>query len=136
LRPCRKLRHDDLELRAVAQNDRSLNDILQFANIAGPIVTGERLDRLGWNAFDFPSHPSSVLLDKKASEYRDVLAALPQGRNVQWEYGQPVVEVRPELVLRDHRFQVPIGCGDNPNVNVDRPVSAHPLNLLLLNASK
>jgi len=51
---------------------------------------------------------------------------------VQWEDGRPIVQVCPELVLVDHGFQVPIGCGDNSDVEADGPIPAHPLKFLLL----
>jgi hypothetical protein len=34
-------------------------------------------------------------------------------------------QVRPEIVLLDHRFQIPIGCGDNPHIDADSPGTAH-----------
>jgi len=40
----------------------------------------------------------------------------------------------PEPVLVDHGFQVPIGCGDNLDVDADGPIATHPLKFLLLNS--
>ena len=131
-----QLRHSDVELRPVAQNHRPLYDVLQFANIAGPIVIRERLQRLRWNSFDFPAHPLRMFLDEVASEQGDVLTPLPQGRNVQRKDVQPVVQVRPEPVLIDHRLQVPIGCGDEPDVRPDSAIAADTLELLVLDSAE
>jgi len=74
---------------------------------------------------DFPVHARRVLLDKVAGKQRDVLAPLAQGRNCHSEDGQQVVQVRPEPVLRDHGVQVPIGSGDDLDVDLDGAAAAH-----------
>src|ERR1035441_10263563 len=84
------------------------------------------------NAFDVPAYALRVFLDEIASEHRDVLTAVPQGRNIHWKDGQPVIQVRAELVLLDHPLQVAIGGGDNPHVHTSGPAAAYPLKLLLL----
>jgi len=83
--------------------------------------------------FDIPAHAVRVLPDEVAGEAGwNVLTALPQGRNVHWKDGQPVVQVRPELVLVDHPLQVAIACGNNAHVDLNGPDATYPLKLLLL----
>ena len=49
---------------------------------------------------------------------------------------QPIVEVRAELVLIHHRLQVPIRCGDEPDVGADGAIAANTLEFLILNCAK
>jgi hypothetical protein len=55
-------------------------------------------------------------------EGRDVLAALPQRRRPHREDVQPVVQVFPELAVRDERGQIPVRRRDDACVDVVRPV--------------
>ena len=66
--PANHLRHGNAELRPVAQNHGPLDDVLQFANIARPIVVRERFQRLRWNSLDFPVQTLRVFLDEVARE--------------------------------------------------------------------
>jgi hypothetical protein len=44
---------------------------------------------------------------------------------------QPVVQVRAELLFIDHRLQIPIRRGHEPDVGTDRAVAADTLELLV-----
>ena len=85
-----------------------------------------------WNAFDVPVHAASVFPDEVVSEHGDVAATLPQRGNAHRKHCQTVIQVRPELAIIDHRFQVPIRRSDNADVDADGPAAAYTLKLLLL----
>ena len=57
----------------------------------------------------------------------DVLAPLPQRRNVDRHHAQPVVEIVAELAGSHHPAQVAVGGGDHPDLNLDVPGSAQAL---------
>ena len=44
---------------------------------------------------------------------------------------QPVVKITSELVFFHHPLQVPIGCGDEPDVRPDSAIAADTLKLLV-----
>jgi hypothetical protein len=62
-----------------------------------------------------------------SDEERNVFFTFPQRRNVNRKNIQAVVEVAAELFLPDHLFQIAMGGGYNPNVNVLRPRTAQAL---------
>ena len=60
-----------------------------------------------------------------AGEREDVLRALAQGREVDREDVQPVVEVAPERSPAHQVLEVPVGPGDDPYVDASRPIRAN-----------
>src|SRR5208282_1907252 len=110
-----------METGPMSQNDRPLKHILQFANVARPIISGECLQSRRRNGFNVPAHALRMFLDEVAREQRYVSAAFPQRWNIQWEYVQAVIQITPKLTLLDHLLQIPVcGC-DDPDVHMDRP---------------
>src|SRR5580704_12171191 len=49
---------------------------------------------------------------------------------------QPVVKVTSELVFFHQPLQVPIGCGDEPDVRTDSAIAADTLKLLVLDSAE
>src|SRR5262249_53528188 len=62
----------------------------------------------------------------------DVLPALPQRRHRQRDHAQPVVEVLAEATRRGLLLEALVGCGDDADVDGDRPGPADALELALL----
>jgi hypothetical protein len=65
-------------------------------------------------------------------QQRDVFAAFAQGRNAHREHVQAVEQVRPETPLLDRVFQVFVGRGDDPHVDLAGLRIADPFQLLFL----
>ena len=63
---------------------------------------------------------------------RNILRALPQGRDVDWKYFQPIIKVFAKCPLFYHRGQISMRGRDQPDVNLVRTVAAEPLEFLLL----
>ena len=63
---------------------------------------------------------------------RQVVAPLPQGRQVDGKDIQPVIQVRPEFSLSRPRLQVAVCRCDQPHVRADGFVPAHTFECLLL----
>jgi hypothetical protein len=49
---------------------------------------------------------------------------------------QPVVKITSELVFFHHPHQVPIGCGDEPDVRPNSAIAADTLKLLVLDGAE
>jgi len=64
------------------QDDRALEDILQFADVAGPVVAGQPVEDGRRERIHFPTQPARLAGDQVGSEQGDVLAPLAQRR--QW----------------------------------------------------
>src|ERR1700741_3487910 len=65
-------------------------------------------------------------------EKRDILGALTERRDPQWENAEPVVKILPERTLRNRALQVAVGRGDHADVHLDRFASSQPFELALL----
>src|SRR5262249_49922528 len=77
-------------------------------------------------------HPPGESIHEVSDERRDVLGTLAQGRQVDREDVQSVVEVVAEAALVDHRKQIPVGRRDHAHIDLDRPRATEALELLLL----
>src|SRR5262245_25127770 len=65
-------------------------------------------------------------------EVRDVLAPVPQRRDLEPEDVEAVEEIRPELALFDGGLEVPVRRRDAAEVHLDRAVAAHTRDLPFL----
>jgi hypothetical protein len=90
-----------------------------------------------WYLLNALSHAPGEYLCEMRDQLRDVLRALPQGRDQNGEYVQPIVKISSEFIARSHRGQVAMGGGDQTHVDVMRAPAAQALELLFLqNAQK
>ncbi len=54
----------------------------------------------------------------------NICTALAQGRHVDEQDGQPVIEVQPEAMVLDGLFQIPVGRSNDADVNGNRLMRA------------
>ena len=120
---------DDL---AVAHEHRPLDDVLQLADVAGPVVADERVDRRRRDALDLLAVIGRELLDEVVGEQQDVGLPLAQRRDEDGEDVEAVEQILPQRAVRDRRLHVLVGGGDQPDVDLDRLGAAEPLELALL----
>ena len=69
-------------------------------------------------------------------EERNVLAPFAQGRNPDRKDVQPVVQVRPECLRRDHFMEIAVGGGDQPKIDANDARASESLDLALLNGAQ
>src|SRR5207244_5319115 len=93
---------------AVAQHDSPLDDILQLANVAGPIVSLKQLQCLRPYVPDLFSGLFRVALDPVLDEQRNVVRPLAQGGQLDWADVQPVEEIREECAHSTGRSRSPV----------------------------
>src|SRR5712691_4955112 len=117
---------------AVADQHRPLDAVLQLADVPGPVVAHEHVDGGRGDAADVLPVGGRVLLDEMVGEEKDVGPPLAQRRQEDAEHVEPVVQVLPEGALLHRGFQVLVGSGDQPDVDLDRLHAAQPLELALL----
>ena len=120
------------QLGAVAQDHRPLDVVLQLADVARPVVLAQQPHRLGVDPADLAAVLLGVALQEELDQRRDVLAALAQGRQVDRDDVEPVVQVLAEPAGVDLVEQVAVGGGDDPGVDLDGAGVADPLELPLL----
>src|SRR6516165_7660594 len=69
-------------------------------------------------------------------QFRNVLDTLPQGRNVDREYFQPIVQILAKRRLLHHCEQITMGRSDQANVNPMRVIAPKSLEFLFLQDSQ
>src|SRR5579883_3442470 len=112
-------------------------DTLELTDIARPRVPAE-----GVTCFWRHNRHLTVELRCKPrqgiiSEKVDIVAALPQRRELDGEHIQPEIEIRTKPPAGDQFLQIGVGGGDHSDVGLDCFGAAHPLKTLLLkNAQK
>src|SRR5262249_19865638 len=91
----------DFQRRAGRQTDGALQHVLQFADVARPGVLLKPLHRRPADAVQALADARPELVHQEVDEQRDVVVPLAQGRQVDGEDVEAVVQVRAELFLLD-----------------------------------
>src|ERR1035438_6297335 len=117
---------------AGGNDDGALDEVLQFADVAGPVVALERMHGGRRNGGDFAIHAAGVLLHEGAHQQRDIIAALAQRRDRERENVEPVIEVGAELPFLHHQREVAVGGGHQAGVGADGAGTAEALEFALL----
>ena len=80
----------------------------QLADIAGPMVFAELPEHIGVGLPDVACVLGSVLLGEVIDKLRDVLGPFAEGRRVQFDHVEPVIEVLSKTSFADLRFKIPV----------------------------
>src|SRR5262245_45628885 len=122
----------DAEDAAAGEDDRPLNDVFEFAHVAGPGAALEQLHRAPVDPVDGAAEALAVLGGEVRGQKRNVFRALAQRRQSQREDVQSVIEVAAEPSGANVFRQIAISGCDDPDVNVNRIAAAEPLEFALL----
>src|SRR5258708_22880016 len=57
-----------------------------------------------------------MLFEKVVNEHRNIVASFTQGRDIDGQHVDAVIEVIAEAPVADHCAKIAIGCGDNSDV--------------------
>ncbi len=110
----------------------SLNKVLQFPNVSGPAVSHQGIHRIWGDIVKLLVHFSRVQSGEVPYQFRNVFRALPEGRNVDRKYFQPIVKVLAKCSLLYHRCQIAMRGGDQADVDFVRAVASESIELLFL----
>ncbi len=110
----------------------TLDDILQFSDVAWPIVAFQSLHHFIGNPIDRLALPLRKLLNEVFDQNRDIVLPLPQRRKVNRENIKAIVKIGPELPFLYHAPQVLVGRRDEPHVDLKRAGAAQALDLFFL----
>src|SRR5262245_7085977 len=104
-----------------------LDHVAQLADVAGPVVGQEVAERLARERLRPLAVLGAELRDEVAHVGGDIVLARAQGRHLDRDDVEPIVEVFAELALADQGGQVPVGGGDHAHVHPERVLAADAL---------
>ncbi|OQC67537.1 MAG: hypothetical protein BWX47_02015 [candidate division Hyd24-12 bacterium ADurb.Bin004] len=143
-RPRRGGFHAQEGLRKVAHIHRfaanhhaeALDKVLQLPHVPRPGIPPEGVHGFRSKLLQRRSEPGRVELVETLDQERDVRRPLAQGRNVQGDHVQPVVEVRPVLPRIHPALEIHVRGGDQPDVERYVLRAAHRKHLALLQGAQ
>ena len=94
------------DARPVREHDGALDDVLELAHVARPVVLHQQVERLGRELEVRLVVLLAVFLEEVLREQRDVVLPLAQRRQVDVDDVQPVVEVLAEPSVLHHLLQI------------------------------
>src|SRR5215467_8085967 len=102
----------------VLENHGALDGVLEFANVAWPIVCEQKTAGLGADAANRFLELAVIPVDEEVDEGKNVLSALAQRRDENGDDGEAVIEVLAEVAFADGFFEIAIGCGDHADIDL------------------
>src|SRR6185295_11134421 len=111
---------------------RSLDDVLELANVPGPRITLQRVHHRLWHLRDLAAQLTLVAVDEEPHQPRDVLRPVSKRRQVNRIHTQAIVQVSPKRSGGDRRLQVAMGGGDHAHVDTLRARRSDALELAFL----
>ena len=80
-----------------AQYHRSLNDVLEFTDIARPIVCFKEVERMLINAFEHLACLMCISMEEIFEQHHNILSTFSKRRDTDRKYVQTIEEIRAEL---------------------------------------
>src|SRR5271167_1642803 len=114
------------------QDNCSFDEILQFADVARPIVLSESLHGACGNRLDSSTRTANAIFDEKFDQRRNILAALAQRWHRDGKDVEPEIEIASKLFLRHHLFQIAVGCSHKPHADLLCLIAAQSLKFPLM----
>src|SRR5262245_58528197 len=91
----------DPQHRFTRENQRALDYIFQFTNIAGPRVSHQLFQRFLIDVFARTSELHAILFQEMSSQERDILRAISEWRYAEWKNIQTVKEIGAKCAVFD-----------------------------------
>jgi hypothetical protein len=109
------------------QNDRMLDGVLQLPDISRPGISHQAVEAFLRRARQPPPAPRACLLQEIFGQQRNVFSALSQGRRFERNHIETVKKVQPETPLFCLGPEIPIGGGDQTNIERQCVGTSHTL---------
>ena len=103
----------------------ALDEVLEFAHVAGPVVASEGLQSVFGNFHARAAVLAAELREKLARQQRNVLLAFAQRRNEERHHVEPVEKIFAKVALGNLLFKVFVGRRDQPHVHAQWLRAAH-----------
>src|SRR5260370_9688418 len=120
------------EILRVAHDYRSLDDVLQFANVTWPGIRLKQFQALFVYATDALSCFPRVTIDEVINEHWNVFLPFPQRRHLDGKNVEPVKEAAANGSRGDGRLQLTVSGSDHPNIGSNGASSPDTLEFVFL----
>src|SRR5438552_3487761 len=130
----RKILLGDLFL--VADRHDTLDEVLQFADVAGPVISLQDCERRFRHSRDAFVEPLGVATHETLGQDRNVLGPFAQGWQPDGNDVDAVVEIIAKPLFLDRPLQVHVGCDDEPKPRLDGLHATDALDFTLLNGTQ
>src|SRR4029077_4935673 len=120
------------EILRFAHDDRPLDHVLQFTNIARPGVRLKQIEALLIHNPKALSRLPCETINEVLDQQRNVVSSFTQRRHFDWKNVEPVKQVSPERPRCDGSFQVAVRGGYHPHISSDGSSRADTLKLAFL----
>ncbi len=104
--------------RRCFQGDGALDGVLEFADVAGPVVNFQAAHGFRLDGFDLLAHGFGIAIQERAREQRDIFAAFAQGRQVDGNHAEAVVKILAEAAFGDFLGEIFVGGGDDADIHI------------------
>jgi hypothetical protein len=116
----------------LAEDDGAFDDVLEFADVAGPVVVVEGLEAGVAEARDMDAVLAGEALEEVLGEKGDILPAFAEGGDVDGDDVEAEVEVLAELLAGDAQFELAVGGGEDADIDLDGAGAPDPFELAFL----
>src|SRR5260370_5597782 len=120
------------EILRVAHDYRSLDDVLQFANITRPGVRHQQIEALFVHRLKALSCFLRVTINEILDQQGNVFSSFTQRRHFNWKDVEPVKQVAPEHARMDGSLQIAVTSGNHSNISSDGSSSADTFEFMFL----
>ncbi len=94
-------------------NDKTLAEVPNLSYISFPATTQQKVPTPGVHGACCAVCGAVPLFEERFNQQKDVLSAVPQGREVETQHVRPIQQVLPELSAHNESMQFPVGgCYD------------------------
>src|SRR5215469_11473801 len=112
----------DADLRA--DNDQALDQIPEFADVAGPGITEKNFKRAVREFARALAVSGAKFVEEVAGKNRNVFLAVAQRRNKEGNDVEAIEQILAEAAVRDFLFEILVGGGDDADVHADGLIRA------------
>ncbi len=110
----------EIDLLLVAEDERPLQDVRQLPHVPGIVVVVEGGQRIRRDLTDLLAGPHCQPREVVLDQGNDVFAALPQGRNMNRNHAEAIIQVLAQRSLLEQAAHIAVGRGDDADVHPHR----------------
>ena len=125
-----------LDKLSLSKDNRMTDGVSQLAYIAGPFVIHQNLHGTGGKRLNVSVLFQTVFFKKMVAERRNIFFAVTQGRQMEGNDIQPVIQIVSESTRFNFLAQIPIGGSQYPYIGLHGFFPADPFKTVVLEKSE